>query len=170
MTQPPQVPIVPGGYSPPTLSTLMPALAPPPRRSLKWLAWAIPAVVAMAALAVAGVVFGPRLLEGTPLAIGSPEPGPLAVARKDCGSVGTLGDNGKTLALDMLGKESGTGDLSIQQVMCVLNALETPSYVTSLMEKTRAMDGRQSQTWGAFEASWIYHPDNGLDVIIHQVE
>jgi hypothetical protein len=34
------------------------------------------------------------------------------------------------------------------------------------MEKTRALDGRQTASWSFIEASWTYHPDNGLDVII----
>jgi hypothetical protein len=36
------------------------------------------------------------------------------------------------------------------------------------MEQTRALDGRQSETWEDFSASWTYHPDNGLDVLIRE--
>ena len=34
---------------------------------------------------------------------------------------------------------------------------------------TRALDGRQSATWAQFEASWTYHPDDGLDVLVRQL-
>jgi hypothetical protein len=50
----------------------------------------------------------------------------------------------------------------------VLRELETPAYVTEQIGQTRALDGRQTATWGDFEASWTYHPDNGLNLVIHQ--
>jgi hypothetical protein len=36
------------------------------------------------------------------------------------------------------------------------------------MDQTRALDGRQTDAWAAFEASRTYHPDDGLDVLIRE--
>ena len=33
---------------------------------------------------------------------------------------------------------------------------------------TRALDGRQQASWDGFEASWTYHPDNGLTLILRE--
>lgn len=78
-----------------------------------------------------------------------------------------LGDDGNTLILDMAGEED-IGLLSYDDVDCVLSALDTPSSVRVLMGSTRALDGRQSAEWDGIEASWSYHPDNGLDVLLTQ--
>lgn len=98
----------------------------------------------------------------------APKSTKLATASAACGA-GELADDDKTLVLDMAGKDPGTGSLTVDNVMCVLKLLEMPSYVQAEMQTTRALDGRQSQSWGIFEASWKYHPDDGLDVIVRQV-
>lgn len=136
--------------------------------------WVVPALAAM------GVVTGAALTVATwalhrdgagPDGVeGDAGTGPtLAEAHQTCGSLGSLSDGGRTLYLDMKGEEPGSGRLTWSQVQCYLNALETPDYVRRHMESTRALDGRQSATWGEFEASWTYHPDNGLDVLIRQI-
>lgn len=68
----------------------------------------------------------------------------------------------------MSGEEPGSGTVSFDGLTCVLGALDTPTSVIAQMESTRALDGMQSATWGDFKASWNYHPDDGLDVIITQ--
>ena len=54
--------------------------------------------------------------------------------------------------------------------MLVLVALDTPDSVVNRMSNTRALDGMQEATWGDFEATWTYHPDDGLDLIIEQTD
>lgn len=161
MTPNPQVPIAPG--LPPTLGQMMPT-TPPRRRAPRWLIWAIPA----GALLVVGIgvalLIAPRLLDQTPV---NPGPAPLVAASEKCGA-GQLADGDKTLLLDMVGEETGTGDLTTERVMCVLTALEVPTHLIATMEQTTALDGRQTGSWGEFEASWTYHPDRGLDVIVRQ--
>ena len=34
----------------------------------------------------------------------------------------------------------------------------------------RALDGRQTGTWDDFEASWGYHPDDGINLVIEEVK
>lgn len=108
---------------------------------------------------------------GAPAAQPAPSPtvSPLRDAWDDCGSAGALRDDDTTLVLDMEGDDLGSGDLSFSDIACVLDQLGAPSYVTEAMERTRALDGVQRETWDQYEASWTYHPDQGLDIIIRQV-
>jgi len=38
------------------------------------------------------------------------------------------------------------------------------------MERTRALDGTQSDTWDGLQASWSYHPDSGINLLIEKAE
>lgn len=62
----------------------------------------------------------------------------------------------------------GAGDqyVSGPTANCVLDELDAPATVRSQIESTTAMMGRQSDTWGEYEATWSFHPDNGLDLVI----
>ncbi|MFU8947910.1 hypothetical protein ACLRGF_14390 [Mycetocola zhadangensis] len=76
----------------------------------------------------------------------------------------TVGDDGASLTMNSFGAESDGADLD--EIFCVLKELEAPDSVTSLIESTRALDGRQTATWNDLAASWGYHPDDGLDIVI----
>jgi hypothetical protein len=54
-------------------------------------------------------------------------------------------------------------------MVCVLQGLEASDSVIARMDNTRALDGRQTGTWGDFEASWGYHPDDGLNLVIEEM-
>ncbi len=43
--------------------------------------------------------------------------------------------------------------------------LEFSSSVYKKMGQTRSLDGRQTESNGKYQVSWIYHPDNGLEVM-----
>lgn len=73
-------------------------------------------------------------------------------------------DDGASLTLATAGEESEGANMTT--VVCVLGELEAPDSLFSRMDSTRAMDGTQNATWGNFTASWNYHPDNGLNVIV----
>jgi hypothetical protein len=90
---------------------------------------------------------------------------PLADAATTC-NTGTLGDNDQTLLIDMAGEETGSGTATIDEITCVLGELEAPQSVLAQMDSTRALDGMQSATWSTYKATWTYHPDNGLDLIL----
>ena len=75
-----------------------------------------------------------------------------------------LGDEGQSLSMQTDGEESPGADVA--DVVCVLGEIETPDSVLSRISNTRALDGRQSATWDNYSASWGYHPDNGLDIVI----
>ena len=76
-----------------------------------------------------------------------------------------LGDGGTTLTFDMQGEDesSGAGYLDIA---CIFAALEMPSNVSSHMDQTTSMDGRQAESWDDIAISWSYHPDRGLDGVL----
>jgi hypothetical protein len=80
-----------------------------------------------------------------------------------------IGDEGKTLSLDMMGEDEYEG-ATIDDVICVVNSpsLKMPEFIINSVETTRALDGKQTGDWDGFEAEWSYHPDNGLDLMIHQ--
>ncbi|MCC3296822.1 hypothetical protein [Arthrobacter caoxuetaonis] len=79
-----------------------------------------------------------------------------------------VGDEGASVSIDTEGKESsGT---AYTNVTCVLDELGMPDSVSSRMGNTRALDGRQDAQWGEFSATWGYHPDSGMNVVVEIVE
>lgn len=95
----------------------------------------------------------------------------LPDAVKSCGLTASIVQDGGTSAfLDNEGDDYGSGDLSVSDLVCVLTALDTPDAVINHMSNTRSLDGTQSDTWNDFSATWTYHPDDGLDVIIKLTE
>ena len=76
-----------------------------------------------------------------------------------------IGDGGTTLDLDHQGADDVLG-IDTADLHCVLRELEAPASVVSQMDQTRALDGRQTSEWDGIEASWGYHPDTGLDVLL----
>lgn len=75
-------------------------------------------------------------------------------------------DGGRSVILDMEGEDWLSGELSYAQVECVLDELDVPDSVLARMLETRALDGRQDASWDGLTATWSYHPDDGLDVIV----
>lgn len=61
--------------------------------------------------------------------------------------------------------ESGRG-LSVPVFRCVLDELDAPASMHQRMLLTRAIDGTQEEQWGLYRATWTYHPDQGLNVVI----
>lgn len=56
-------------------------------------------------------------------------------------------------------------DKGIDYVLKVNNELGLPASIATKMGQTRALDGRQTETYEKMEVSWTYHPDNGLEVL-----
>lgn len=75
-----------------------------------------------------------------------------------------VGDGGRSVSMKSTGEESPGADLG--DIVCVLTELEIPDSVMSRLDSTRALDGRQEATWNEFSASWGYHPDSGIDIVI----
>lgn len=102
-----------------------------------------------------------------------PEPTELEQVVIDCGSSGeesaymTTGDNGRTLMIDHKGNED-PGGATVDELACALALTGVPDAVLTRMDSTRAMDGVQHADWDGYTATWSYHPDTGLDVIIEE--
>lgn len=91
----------------------------------------------------------------------------FAVAAKRCGLTGVveIADGGRTMIVDGEGEDAGSGRVSLGDLECIIDAVDTPASVKELMYSTRSLDGRQSGDWEGVSASWGYHPDDGLDII-----
>ncbi|KOX10282.1 hypothetical protein ADL05_25220 [Nocardiopsis sp. NRRL B-16309] len=81
------------------------------------------------------------------------------------GAWARIGDDGESLSLDHRGDDESSG-ISVEFLVCILAELEAPDSVIEEMSQTRALDGRQSADWDGIHASWAYHPDTGLDVVL----
>lgn len=81
----------------------------------------------------------------------------------------TVEDAGSTLVFDMQGDEETTG-ASIDELACLLVALDAPTRVTTHMSQTTSIDGRQADEWEGVEVSWSYHPSRGLDALFVVVD
>jgi hypothetical protein len=45
-----------------------------------------------------------------------------------------------------------------------------PDYVVEQIDSTTSLMGLREATWDGIEASWSYHPDNGLDLILKDTQ
>jgi hypothetical protein len=92
----------------------------------------------------------------------------FAEAKKKCGSSlasdAELGDEGRTLTLHGDGKESS--GLSYVALECYWSELGLPDSAKAEFGATRALDGRLTGEWGDIHASWSYHPNSGLQMVL----
>ncbi|TFC16547.1 hypothetical protein [Cryobacterium glucosi] len=79
----------------------------------------------------------------------------------------TVGDKGQSISMKSSGAKSAGAKMT--DLACVFTQLEAPDSMISRIDSTRALDGRQTATWKDYSASWGYHPDNGLDIVIEVV-
>ena len=121
---------------------------------------------------VAGLILGLAVIPAIGHLAGSVivavRPGPITAAVEACEVEDnrwiSIGDKGQSLSMDSFGEESDGADFT--DIFCVLDELDTPDSVIKRINSTRALDGRQSADWDGLSASWGYHPDNGLDIVI----
>lgn len=102
------------------------------------------------------------------LAFGRDSGPTLTAANQSCNDGRTdaqLGDGGKTLIINSSG-DAIKSIVDTQTVACVLDYLKMPAAVRAHIEGTRALDGRQTDSWDGFTAAWTYHPDDGLDITV----
>lgn len=145
----------------------VPQQAPPKKRPRwPWLVISVGVVSGIAALVVV-LLTGDR---GEPGSSVLANPGFESV-QQGCGlspSHAVIGDAGRTLTLDSQG-EKNTSGLSWTDIECALDRTKMPESVRGRLNMTRALDGVQSASWDSYTATWNYHPDSGLNLIITSV-
>lgn len=77
-------------------------------------------------------------------------------------------DGGKTLIVNTKPQDDDPLGMTALALDCVYEQLDIPKSISERIGVTRALDGRQDGDWNGFTASWGYHPDNGLNLIIAQ--
>lgn len=141
---------------PPSEALLLPTTPATRRRAWLWITLAVALVLV---LGVAAFLLFVRSTGPT-----------LTAADKACNDGRTeaqLGDGGKTLIINSSG-DPIKNIVDTQTVGCVLDFLKVSAAVRAHIDSTRALDGRQTDSWGGFTAAWTYHPDDGLDITIEQ--
>lgn len=81
----------------------------------------------------------------------------------------SVGDKGSSITIDTKGEDDTSG-ASFDDASCILSALEVPDAVISQIDDTSSMDGRQNASWEGVDASWTYHPDNGMKLILTRAD
>ena len=89
---------------------------------------------------------------------------------KHCDSTwATLSEDETTLELDTNPfdiDDGSTYSAARSMLIDTINKdLNLPEVLSKKMYNTRAIDGRQTETYGIVEISWTYHPDKGLEII-----
>lgn len=79
-----------------------------------------------------------------------------------------VGDGGQSISMQSEGMESDGA--AYTDVTCVLGELGVSDSVTARIDSTRALDGRLTGEWEGFTASWGYHPDSGMDIVVETAE
>ena len=156
-TQGPVAGMPPGYDQPPPPAPKKGVAAVLRSRCLPW------TLAGLLALALAGVLIAPRVGTGGPSGTEV-----LAAARQGCdaATAGTrLDDDDKTLIVESKGEEDLAG-VSATQLARLVEKLQMPASVQARLTSTRALDGRQEAAWEGYKATWTYHPNSGLDLIV----
>lgn len=89
-------------------------------------------------------------------------------AAKACDSALVVDDDGRSITFDTKGEEDYGDDDStpLGSVDCMFTNLKVPDAIVERIEHTRALDGVQSADWDKYHASWSYHPDSGMFLVV----
>jgi hypothetical protein len=125
------------------------------------------AAAVMVAVAVAGCG-NPDSPQASASPPATPTP-PVQAAQVQCLlPADAVSDGGTTVTMRTEGDESpgGVAYQTVDDVICVLLALGAPTRVTDHISTTRSLDGQQTDNWDDYEARWVYHPDDGLQITV----
>lgn len=100
------------------------------------------------------------------VALGGGETSQFATAVHDCEAApfAQVSSDGSSMEMTTFGKKQP--GMNPYTLGCVLEKLDAPASLKQRMNTIRAIDGTQEQTWGSYRATWTYHPDQGLHVVI----
>jgi len=131
--------------------------------------WLLPAGIGLATGAVLGLLIGSAASGSAGISVGLNQK-KIDQAVETC-AMDTEGftvlNEGSAISLNTKGKDySDTGTSNLFAYYCMLNELGVPETTQEKMDHTRALDGTQSDSWDSLKASWSYHPDSGVNVLI----
>ena len=81
----------------------------------------------------------------------------------------TVEDGGASIIVDGPPDDTNTNTF-YPDLAALLTALDVPAYVVDQIDSTSSLQGLREATWNGIEASWSYHPDNGLDLTLVETE
>lgn len=70
---------------------------------------------------------------------------------------------------DRMVTQQGNG-LTYKDLQCVLNELEAPHRITSLIIHSKVIDGRMKESWDSYQVQWTRQEDGGLEGILSITE
>jgi len=92
----------------------------------------------------------------------------LSIFKEYCSSTyADIASDGSYLSIDsnpMDSKYNAYEEDAVQAIITVNKVLGLPDSVLNKIAHTRSIDGRQVYEGDGIEISWIYHPDNGLEI------
>jgi len=150
----------------PTAAT-EPEPAKPRRSRLPW--WLLGAAIAVVVLTCCAgtVAIGAIIATGRSTTSHSTR---LAAAKKECApssESATLSDRDRTLTLDGQGAASANG-LTDDDLLCFFTFVDLPTKIFAKILQTSPGDGRQTAEWDGYRVTWIYEPEQGLDVVLQR--
>jgi hypothetical protein len=112
-------------------------------------------------------------IAGVESAVDEPTTTRLEAAKETCVSPGDsqfveILDDGAGMSIDGVGAKKPLG-ADLDQIECILSELGAPSTVRARMGNTRALDGTQDASWSSLRATWTYHPESGINVVIEDM-
>ncbi|MHA3725057.1 hypothetical protein ACXR2T_14410 [Leucobacter sp. HY1910] len=76
-------------------------------------------------------------------------------------------DGGEGIEFARVTKITGA---SYDTVWCFLESQGAPESLDVKIGRTRSLDGTREQAWGDFLATWTYHPDAGLNLLVERTD
>lgn len=119
------------------------------------------------------------IMVGLTLTACSSSPSLLVEAHEACSdhdlSGVTLDDDRGAMTINGAGRQDdGTitedGIATYLAYECIEDALDVPQFVRDEMGATTSLQGRQSANWDDLEATWSYHPNNGLNITYRELD
>ncbi len=91
--------------------------------------------------------------------------GGMTEAAEGCVASELMSNDAVSISFDAKGEEDADED-TLFSAFCLLKALAAPDNIFDSVMRTRALDGRIEESWGAFRAPWSYHPDSGTNMTV----
>lgn len=95
---------------------------------------------------------------------------PLEAAVDECQTGGAIDFDPDYDVASLSGAYRWDSRSSTEAFDCLTDEIPVPGHVQSDIDRTRALDGTRDASWDEYEASWTYHPDNGLNIQITYTE